>query len=100
MRIRGLRLRPRWRAAYNETMPFRRLALPVLVLCLLIAVPSCVARRRLIPRAAGNTKALLVADLPTLLAVIAKQYDAIHDFSASVDMVPALGSTEKNHITE
>jgi outer membrane lipoprotein-sorting protein len=81
-------------------MPFRRLALPVLVLCLLSAgTSSCIARRRLIPRAA-NAKALLVADLPTLLAVLEKQYAAIHDFSATVDMVPALGSTEKNHITE
>ena len=81
-------------------MPSRRLALPVLVLCLLsAATSSCIARRRLIPRA-GNTKALLVADLPTLLAAIIKQYAAVHDFSATVDMVPALGSTEKNHITE
>jgi outer membrane lipoprotein-sorting protein len=81
-------------------MPFRRAALPVLTLCLLAAVTSsCIARRRLIPRAA-NTKALLVADLPTLLAAIQKQYDSVHDFRASVDMVPALGSAEKNHITE
>ena len=88
------------RAAYNEMMPFRRLALPILVLCLIsAATSSCIARRRLIPRAV-NTKALLVADFPTLLAVVKKQYDAIHDFSASVDMVPALGSAEKNHITE
>ena len=89
------------RAAYNEMMPFRRLALPVLVLCLMCAAASssCLARRRLIPRA-GNTKALEVADLPTLLTAIHKQYEAIHDFSAKVDMVPALGSTEKNHITE
>ena len=57
------------------------------------------ARRRLIARA-GNTKALQVADLPTLLAVLNKQYEAVHDFSAQVDMVPALGSAEKNHITE
>ncbi len=93
-------MRAAWRAAYNEMMPSRRLALPVLVLCLLsVATSSCIARRRLIPRA-GNTKALLVADLPTLLAAIIKQYAAVHDFSATVDMVPALGSTEKNHITE
>ena len=93
-------MRAAWRAAYNEMMPFRRLALPILVLCLICAAtPSCIARRRLIPRA-GNSKPLLVADLPTLLAAVEKQYDAIHDFSASVDMVPALGSTEKNHITE
>jgi outer membrane lipoprotein-sorting protein len=81
-------------------MRSRRLALSILVLCLMsAALSSCLARRRLIPRA-GNTKALLVADLPTLLAALNKQYDAIRDFSANVDMVPALGSAEKNHITE
>jgi hypothetical protein len=95
-----LRLRAGLRAAYNEMMPFRRLALPILVLCLMsAAASSCVARRRLIPRA-GNTKALEVADLATLLSVLNRQYEAIHDFSAQVDMVPALGSAEKNHITE
>ena len=81
-------------------MPFRRLPLSILVLCLMCAATSsCIARRRLIPRA-GNSKPLLAADLPTLLAAIRKQYDAIQNFSASVDMVPALGSAEKNHITE
>jgi outer membrane lipoprotein-sorting protein len=92
-------LRAALRAAYNEMMPFRRLALIVLVLCLLFCACSCIARRRLIPRA-GNTQALQVAGLPALLAAIDKQYEAVHDFSATVDMVPALGSTEKNHITE
>jgi outer membrane lipoprotein-sorting protein len=81
-------------------MPFRRAALSLLVVCLMCAATSgCLARRRLIPRA-GNSKPLLVADLPTLLAAVKKQFDAIQNFSASVDMVPALGSTEKNHITE
>jgi outer membrane lipoprotein-sorting protein len=96
----GLSLRAVQRAAYNETMPFRRLALSQLAVCLMCAATSsCIARRRLIPRA-GNSKPLQTADLPTLLAAIRKQYDAIQNFSASVDMVPALGSTEKNHITE
>jgi outer membrane lipoprotein-sorting protein len=95
-----LGLRAGLRAAYNEMMPFRRLALPLLVLCLMAAsLSSCLARRRLIPRAA-NAKALQTADLPTLLAALTKQYEAVHDFSATVDMVPALGSAEKNHITE
>jgi outer membrane lipoprotein-sorting protein len=81
-------------------MPFRRPALSILVLCLLCAATSsCIARRRLIPRAV-NSKPLLAADLPSLLAAIRKQYDAIQNFSATVDMVPALGSTEKNHVTE
>jgi outer membrane lipoprotein-sorting protein len=80
-------------------MPIRRLALSTLVLCLMCAATSsCIARRRLIPR--GNSKPLLVAGLPTLLAAVKKQYDAIQNFSATVDMVPALGSTEKNRINE
>jgi outer membrane lipoprotein-sorting protein len=95
-----LSLRAGSRAAYNETMPIRRLALSILVLCLICAATSsCIGRRRLMSRAV-NSKPLLVADLPTLLAAVKKQYDAIQNFSASVDMVPALGSTEKNQITE
>ncbi len=43
---------------------------------------------------------MLISDLPNLLTAVRKQYDAVQNFSASVDMVPALGSTEKNHITE
>ena len=88
------------RAAYNEMMPMRRWALSILVLCLVCAATtSCVARRRLIPRAV-NSKPLLVADLPSLVAAVKRQYDAIQNFSATVDMVPALGSTEKNKVTE
>jgi hypothetical protein len=94
-------LRAALRAAYNEMMPFRRPALATIVLCLMCAATSsCIARRRLIPRAANSTKPLLVADLPSLLTAIRKQYDAIQNFSAMVDMVAGLGSTEKNHITE
>jgi len=36
----------------------------------------------------------------TLNDAIRRQYDAVRDFSATVDMVPALGSAEKNRITE
>ena len=41
-----------------------------------------------------------MASRDTLLEIIARQYNAIHDFSATVDMTPALGSTEKNKLTE
>jgi hypothetical protein len=41
-----------------------------------------------------------LADQNTLLQAIVRQYDAIRDFYATVDMVPALGSAEKNKITE
>ena len=94
------RLPPPSPTAYNEKMRSQRSALTIFVVCLLAATTSsCVARRRLIPRA-SNSKPLLTADLTQLLAVVQKQYDAIRDFSAQVDMVPAVGSTEKNHITE
>jgi len=62
---------------------------------------SCLVRRRQIARQGGHVnQALLVADRPQLIDVIAKQYEAVHDFNAEVNMVPALGTTEKNKVTE
>jgi outer membrane lipoprotein-sorting protein len=82
-------------------MPFRRQALSLVGVCLLCAATSsCLARRRMMSGRAANSKPLMTADLPTLLAIVQKQFDAVHDFSAQVDMVPALGSTEKSQITE
>jgi outer membrane lipoprotein-sorting protein len=58
-------------------------------------------RRRTFARTGGKaTQPLLVADQSTLVGIIAKQYQAVHDFNATVDMVPALGSAEKSKITE
>jgi outer membrane lipoprotein-sorting protein len=83
-------------------MPLRRQTLAILPLCcaLLFGLSSCLARRRLIPRAAGSTPSLKIAGFKSLLDAIQHQYEAIQDFSATVDMVPALGSAEKNRITE
>ena len=83
-------------------MPLRRQTLAILLLCCAVpfSLSSCLARRRLIPRAAGSTPSLQIAGFKSLLDAIQRQYDAIQDFSATVDMVPALGSAEKNHITE
>jgi len=83
-------------------MPLRRQTLAILLLCcaLPFGLSSCLARRRLIPRAAGSTPSLKIADFKSLLDAIQHQYEAIQDFSATVDMVPALGSAEKNRITE
>ncbi|HLK68316.1 MAG TPA: DUF4292 domain-containing protein [Bryobacteraceae bacterium] len=83
-------------------MAFRLVTVPLLVLCLTSLVSSsCLARRRGFTRPGGKvTQTLLVADRETLLRVITKQYAAVHDFNATVDMVPAQGSAEKNHITE
>jgi len=62
---------------------------------------SCLARRRAINRPGGNTtQTLLMADRQTLLDLIVKQYNAVRSFSATVDMIPALGTAEKSHITE
>jgi outer membrane lipoprotein-sorting protein len=64
---------------------------------------SCLARRRTITRkGAGAAKApsLLVANRETLVNEVAKQFQAVRDFNATVDMAPALGSAEKNKITE
>jgi len=74
----------------------------MLVVCLSSAgLASCVAVRRQITRpGAKGTQSLLVADRDTLVRSVATQYTAIRDFSATVDLVPALGSTEKSRITE
>src|ERR1035438_223089 len=83
-------------------MPFRRVPIcPVLVCLLAFGFSSCVARRRLIARkGASNTQTLLTADRQTLLDSITRQYEAVRDFNAEVDMVPALGTAEKSKITE
>jgi outer membrane lipoprotein-sorting protein len=63
--------------------------------------PSCLVRRRSIARKGGKVnQALLVADKQSLIEAIQRQYDAIQDFNMEVNMIPALGSTEKNKVTE
>lgn len=85
-------------------MVSRRLPVLFLFLCLITwGLDSCVVRRRLIIRRPTSGKAapnLLVADEASLADSIAKHYAAVHDFSATVDMTPALGTAEKSHITE
>src|SRR6266581_6253083 len=83
-------------------MLLRRAPVPLFLVGLIsLGFSSCLARRRVIARSGGKTtQTLLVADRATLLERIAGQYEAIRDFSAEVDMVPALGSAEKSRITE
>ena len=85
-------------------MPFRRVPAVLLLLCLMTpALTSCLVRRRSITRrgaGAAKNPALLVANRETLVNEVARQYNAVHDFSATVDMVPALGTAEKSKITE
>lgn len=80
-----------------------QITVAVVSVCLLaLTLSSCLARRRLITRrgSSGKNVALLMADRAILAGEIARQYDIINDFNATVDMTPALGSAEKSHITE
>jgi outer membrane lipoprotein-sorting protein len=83
-------------------MLFRRAPVAILLLCLIpLGLSSCLMRRRAFARSGGKpTQPLLVADRSALVDIMARQYEAIHDFNATVDMVPALGSAEKSKITE
>ncbi len=83
-------------------MPLRRALAPFLILCLAcLAFSSCLVRRRSITRKGGKqSQSLLVASRDTLVQALARQYAAVRDFNATVDMVPALGSAEKSKITE
>ncbi|MBZ5624941.1 MAG: DUF4292 domain-containing protein [Acidobacteriia bacterium] len=83
-------------------MLLRRVPVAILLLCLTsLGLSSCLARRRGFTRPGGKTtQTLLVTDRDTLLRVITRQYNAVRDFNATVDMVPAQGSAEKSHITE
>jgi outer membrane lipoprotein-sorting protein len=83
-------------------MLFQRVPAAILLLCLIpLGLSSCLARRRAFARSGGKpTQPLLVADRSALVERITRQYEAIHDFYATVDMVPALGSAEKSRITE
>ena len=83
-------------------MRFRRHVFAVILVCSVsMGLSSCLVRRRLIVRKGSNAaQPLLLADQATLLEVVSRQYRAVHDFSATVDMVPALGTAEKSKITE
>lgn len=87
-----------------KTMPLRRVQIFILIVCLAApGLSSCLARRRTITRrGAGAVKnpSLLVSNRETLVNEIARQFEAIKDFNATVDMTPALGSAEKSKITE
>jgi outer membrane lipoprotein-sorting protein len=83
-------------------MPRRRVRAALLLICLsALAFSGCFVRRRIITRkGASATPVLLNADKQTLIDRLAQQYRAVQSFSATVDMTPALGSSEKSKITE
>ncbi len=87
-----------------KKMPHRRVPASFLLFLLFAAffgLSACLAVKRKITHVgAGKGSGLLTADRATLISVVSKQFDAIHDFNATVDMVPALGSAEKSKITE
>ena len=80
-----------------------RVGATALVLCLAcLDLSSCVVKRRVITRTGAKTSQpqLLNAQAKDLIRRAAEQFNAIHDFSATVDMTPALGTAEKSRITE
>jgi outer membrane lipoprotein-sorting protein len=84
-------------------MPLRRILPVIPLLCLLaLGLSSCVVKRRLIVRqgAPNSQPVLQVANTQELLEKISEGYAAIRTFTMTVDMTPALGTAEKNHITE
>jgi outer membrane lipoprotein-sorting protein len=83
-------------------MSRRRVRALLLLVCLsTLDFSACFVRRRIITRKGANaTPVLLTADKQSLIDRLAHDYQAIRNFSATVDMVPALGSSEKSKITE
>jgi outer membrane lipoprotein-sorting protein len=82
--------------------PARALIFLFLIFLNALELSSCVVKRRLIVRngASRVQPTLLVADRAELLKKITDQFDAIQNLSATVDMTPALGTTEKSRVTE
>jgi hypothetical protein len=71
------------------------------VLCLIsFGLSSCAIQRSM--KRLGGTAAqpLLTTDKATLAAIVARNYNLVRDFNATVDMTPVLGSAEKNKVTE
>jgi hypothetical protein len=82
-------------------MELRRVAAIVACSCSVLLLTSCLARRRVITRnKSTQTQTLLTADKATLLKLIENQARLIETLSATVDMVPSLGSVLKGKITE
>jgi outer membrane lipoprotein-sorting protein len=83
-------------------MSLRQVSVSCLILCFAcVAFSGCLVRRRtIVQKGAKRSQALLVATRDILVQTLARQYEAIKDFNATVDMVPALGSAEKRKITE
>jgi len=73
-----------------------------ILVCLLSAgLSGCLAHHVAIARKGGSTaQKLQLADQPFLLESVARQYNAVRDFSAMVDMAALVGSSEKGQLVE
>jgi outer membrane lipoprotein-sorting protein len=83
-------------------MRFCRVQIAKLAVCLLALAPvSCISHHVAIARKGGNvSQRLQVTDQQSLLDSIARQYNAVRDFSATVDMAALVGSSEKGELVE
>jgi outer membrane lipoprotein-sorting protein len=82
-------------------MELRRVAATVALSCSILALTSCLARQRSIPRLkSAATQKLLTADKEALLHILQSESQLVDTLSATVDMVPSLGSANKGKITE
>lgn len=79
----------------------RRAAVATLAFCLIsLGLSSCAVTRRIHRAGKNPAQPLAVADKATLMAIAARNYNLVQNFSATVDMTPSVGSAEKNHINE
>jgi len=84
-----------------KSMVLPRVAALVAVLCSLLALTSCLARRRVITRnKTAPSQTLKTSNRELLLGVVRSEYESIRELNATVDMVPAVGSVNKGKITE
>jgi|SRR5579871_4637 len=82
-------------------MELRRVAATVALSCSVLVLTSCLARQRAIPRLkSAATQKLLTADKEALLRILESESQLVNTLTATVDMVPSLGSANKGKITE
>ena len=82
-------------------MELRRAAATLALSCSVLILTSCLARQRSIPRIkSAATQQLLTADKEALLGILQSESQLVSSLSATVDMVPSLGSASKGKITE
>jgi outer membrane lipoprotein-sorting protein len=82
-------------------MALPRVAPVVALLCSVLVLTSCLARRRVITRnKTAPNQSLKTSNQALLLGLVRTEYESIQALNATVDMVPAVGSVNKGKITE